>query len=190
MTAVILMAATLVFGFLGKDIPIIGIGAKDFMAGIFIWCGYMYRKHNYSFENNWWLIICSALVIAVGVEFWQTSMTHLKFYCIVPYILTAFLGTLMVFGLSRRLAVCENLIKRFLIFVGDNTLDILTWHFLSFKLTSLLLIWLYDLNFKRMAEFPVIEEYAYQGWWVLYLGVGLIIPLCISIAVKKFKKTK
>jgi hypothetical protein len=147
----------------------------------------MYRKHNYSFENSWWLIISSALIIAIGTEFWQTSMTHLKFNCIVPYIMTALLGTLMVLGLSRRLAVCENFVKRFLVFVGDNTLDILTWHLLSFKLVSVLLIVIYELNFQRLSEFPVIEEYAYSGWWLLYLAIGIVVPLSISVVKGKTK---
>jgi fucose 4-O-acetylase-like acetyltransferase len=41
LTGLLLFISTLVFGLIGKDIPIVGIGTKDFMAGFFIWCGYV-----------------------------------------------------------------------------------------------------------------------------------------------------
>ena len=47
-------------------------------------------------------------------------------------------------------------------FIGKNTLTILTWHFLAFKLVSLSIIGIYDLPIERLAEFPVIKEYSQQ----------------------------
>ena len=180
-----LLAATLVFGFIGRGIPFLGIDAREFMAGFFIWSGYIYAKYGLKFDSRWWLIVVSSLLVAVGTEFWQCSMLSLKFGLIVPYVLTALLGSLMVFGISRYISERGNWLKRIFIFVGDNTLDILTWHLLSFKLVSLLLIWIYGLDIKRLAEFPVIEEYAYQGWWVLYLTIGLVVSLFFAFGKHK-----
>lgn len=185
LTGGILLAATLVFGFIGRGIPFWGIGVREFMSGFFIWSGYMYTKYEIEFDRRWWLIVLAALLVAVGTELWQGSMLSLKFGLIMPYVLTALLGSLMVFGISRRLSVHDNWLERFLVFIGDNTLDILTWHFLSFKLVSLLLIWIYGLDIRRLAEFPVIEEYAYQGWWVLYLTIGVVLPLFFAFGKLK-----
>ena len=180
-----LLATTLVFGFIGRGIPVLGISAREFMAGFFIWSGYMYAKYKFNFDSCWWLIVVAALLVAAGVKFWQCSMLSLKYELIIPYVFTALLGSLMVFGISRHLSEQESLLKHFLVFVGDNTLSILTWHLLSFKLVSLMLIWIYGLDIKRLAEFPVIEEYACQGWWVLYLTIGIVASLFVSI--KKLK---
>ena len=182
LVGIMLLAATLLFGYVGKGIPFVGVDAKDFMAGFFIWSGFFYCKHGFSFDSRWWYIVAAALVVAVGTEYWQCSMLHFKgnFGLILPYIFTALIGTLMVLGVSRLLASHDNWIKRFLVFVGDNTMDILTWHFLSFKLVSLMLIWIYGLSIARLAEFPVIEEFAYQGWWVLYLVVGVAVALGVK----------
>lgn len=183
-----LLAVTLLFGFVGKDIPFIDINAKDFMAGFFIWSGYIYCKHKCTFHNRGWFIVAAALLVAVGTEFWQCSMLGLKFGLIIPYILTALLGTLMALGISNLLALRSNLLSRFLIFSGDNTLDILTWHFLSFKLVSLFLICFFGLPIERLAEFPVIEKFAYQGWWVIYLVVGIAVPLAVSLVKEKINR--
>ena len=186
------MTTTLFLGFVEKRIPFLGIDAKDFMAGLFIWSGYMYNKCGFSFDNRWWFIIVAALLVAVGTEFWQCSMLHFKdnFGLMMPYIATALIGTLMVLCVSKLLSKQDNWLKHFLTFVGDNTLDILTWHFLSFKLVSLLLMFLFGLSIERLAEFPVIEEYAYQGWWVIYLVIGVVVPLGVSLVKEKFVNTK
>lgn len=188
----IILSATMLFGFIGKGIPFLGIDAKDIMAGFFIWSGYMYSKFGLKIEKRWWTIIVAALIVAVGTEYWQCSMLQFKdnFGLMMPYIATALIGTLMVFGISGKLALHGNWLNRFLVFVGSNTLDILTWHFLSFKLVSLLLIWIYGLPIARLAEFPVIEEFAYQGWWVLYMVVGVAVPLLFVIVCLKIIDNK
>lgn len=68
----------MLFGFIGKGIPFLGIDAKDFMAGFFIWSGYMYNKFGLKIEKRWWTIIVAALIVAFGTEYWQCSMLHFK----------------------------------------------------------------------------------------------------------------
>lgn len=60
-------------------------------------------------------------------------------------------------------------------FIGQNTLTILTWHFLSFKVVSLIIIKIYDLPIERLSEFPVISEYATKGWWVAYFIMAMLV---------------
>jgi hypothetical protein len=45
------------------------------------------------------------------------------------------------------------------------------------KLVSLIIIYIYGLPIKQLSEFPVIEQYATQGWWVFYLFIGVGIPV-------------
>ena len=64
---------------------------------------------------------------------------------------------------------------------------ILTWHFLSFKIVSLLVIAVYGIDGERLAEFPVIHEYTNRGWFVLYLIVGISVPLAIDYLLRSIK---
>lgn len=88
----------------------------------------------------------------------------------------AILGTIMILNLSHRLSLYQNWAKRFLMFVGDHTLEILTWHFLSFKLVSLLIIWVYALPIEQLAGFPIIKGYSLM-YWPLYSFVGICVPI-------------
>lgn len=59
-------------------------------------------------------------------------------------------------------------------------MTILTWHFLCFKLVSLLIIFLYKLPIERLAEFPAITEYSQKGWFIAYFFMGVFIPLIMA----------
>ena len=74
--------------------------------------------------------------------------------------------------------------------IGNKTLEILTWHFLSFKLVSLVIIACYRLPIEHLAEFPVMHPYNVQGWWVLYLVTGIAVPLIGTVFTKGLTKTE
>lgn len=105
------------------------------------------------------------------------TIHHLKFK-LVPWILSALLGTI---GCIKLCVIIERFkfISKFLNYVGNNTLPILTWHFLCFKIMSFFIIIYHDLPIQRLAEFPVIVEYKdiYLGG---YLIVGVFVPLVIN----------
>lgn len=152
------------------------IGYKEFMAAFFIWAGFMYKKNSLHLEQKWMIILLSLALVAIGTCYWQTSMLGCSWKQVVPYSITAIVGTLAVFGLSHYLGASKS-IKSVLLFIGDHTLEILTWHFLCFKVISIAIIYIYQLPIVRLSEFPVIGEYASKGYWVLYLLVGVLLPL-------------
>jgi hypothetical protein len=105
-------------------------------------------------------------------------MLKFTYINVVPYIISAVVGTLVIFHLGVWLVgKKETVISRFLVFTGNHTFNVLTWHFLSLKIVSLLLILLYGLPIKQLSEFPVIESYAREGWWIAYFIVGVSVPL-------------
>lgn len=50
-------------------------------------------------------------------------------------------------------------------------------HFLSFKVISLLQIYIYNYDITYLSKFPVIEINSYL-WWIPYTIVGVGLPLC------------
>ena len=68
-------------------------------------------------------------------------------------------------------------------YIGEHTLEILTYHFLMLKVVSLLKIKYYDWDIARLAEFPAIEENN-TYWWIAYTIVGVSFPLLLSYLIK------
>lgn len=126
------------------------------------------------YKTTRFIIIVLPLLFILSL-FWHTAIPTITYIEITPYFIVATIGSLSIFSLSHKIND-NNLIGRFLTKIGGITFNILTWHMLSFKIVSYMLILYYGLDISRLAEFPVILEYAQKGWWVLYLIVGVFIP--------------
>lgn len=176
--AILLLIVTILLSYSGKKIPYFGIGSREFLAAFLIFVGHLYKQYQLSWHLNPWIILTSIILVGVGTVYWPATMTSYSYWQVIPYATTSVMGTLVIFCLSYHLSLRkENNAVKSLIYVGGYTFNVLTWHFLSLKLVSLLLIALYGLPVKQLSEFPVIEEYARQGWWILYLCVGVGIPI-------------
>lgn len=63
-------------------------------------------------------------------------------------------------------------------YIGNKTLYILTFHFLSFKLVSYIFIRLKGLPITDLSLFPVLQDM--NSWmWIIYTIVGIVVPLII-----------
>ena len=85
-----------------------------------------------------------------------------------------------IFYISCYIKKYNNAIVNLLIFAGNNSLTILIWHFLSFKLVSIILVAKNGEPIERLAEFPVISEMASDGWWCAYFIVGSVVPMLLA----------
>lgn len=160
-------------------VPFLRINHMHFFASSFILAGVLYKRKEYKWETKPQVIIPIALLfILIGTEFWRGSVASLDYWKIPLYFATAILGTLAVFAIAK--VICNYPFSSLFMSIGNNTLSILTWHFLCFKLASLIIIMMYVLPIDRLSDFPIIKEYAYRGWWALYFVLGIGLPMVIK----------
>lgn len=179
LSTLLIAIITSVFNF---HIPFWGIGSLSFLSTSFFIAGFVYKK----LFDNWdktFLTILFAIVVAVGSIYCYTNMLQYTANKIIPYFICAVCGTIMVLNISKYIAFCESRIKRLLVYIGNNTLTILTWHFLCFKMTSLIIIEYHNLPIEKLACFPIIPQYAI--FWPLYSIIGLGVPLTIKYFFNK-----
>lgn len=157
-------------------VPYWGINETDLAASFFMLAGCEYHKHNIKVTSS--CIFVGLLLMVIGTFLWSQQMIEMKWSTMIPYFFTAVVGSVLTLLLSRKI-MDKNCFKsrKLLIFVGNNTLNILIWHFLCFKLVSFLIIHLYNLPIGSLAEFPVLKDYASQGWWLVYTLLGVTMPL-------------
>ena len=160
----------------------------ELLSAFFMVIGYVYRQSKWKIEEHPQLVIpIGAGIVALGAHFWPCAMLKLEWMKVMPYAFSALAGTLMVFSFCKLLFKSSvALLTKPLSYLGDKTLDILTWHFLCFKACSLIIIVVYTLPVARLAEFPVIEEYAYQGWWLPYFIIGITGSVLITFTFNQF----
>lgn len=178
MGGVILLGSTMALSLVHRDIPYFGVGARELFATMFFISGYGYKQLNIDQSKyNWIIIIVALVMVTIGVQYWQATLLNFTWWKVIPYYITAILGTIAVFQISKQIS---NHKLKTLTYIGDNTLTILTWHMLSFKIVSLAIIGIYQLPIERLAEFPTIEEYSQMGWFIPYTIVGVAIPMLFS----------
>lgn len=71
-------------------------------------------------------------------------------------------------------------------FIGSNTLTILTFHFLCFKLVSLYIIKRDGLPIEQLSDFPAIAGVRSYDW-IIYTIVGVALPLIVKQLLKTIK---
>jgi hypothetical protein len=106
-------------------------------------------------------------------------------YSMFPYLITSTCGTFMVYYLCK-LIHWHHIISDFLISCGNHSLVILTWHFLSFKLVSLMIIVIYGYPIEQLSCIPILYM-PDSIWWIAYFGVGFMLPL-VSIQAWEYAK--
>ena len=104
--------------------------------------------------------------------------------------MAAFCGIVFIHDLSLLLNKSSRL-RNPLIFLGERTMDILTWHFLVFKLISVLYVLLYGLPLSIVSTGRTLNEDLYMtsyGWLIYSLG-GVTIPILLIEVTKRLKHT-
>ena len=174
----VLLLATISLSFFDWHLPYFGIGSREFFAATFLYIGYLYKHRHWTWHRHIGINMVALVLMVIGSVFWFTTMHDYEYWKVLPYALSAVLLVLTLLHLSERIAKRgRNFFVGFLLFTGDHTMEVLTWHMLSLKIVSLLIIAIYGLPIKQLSTFPVIEEYAHQGWWVVYWIVGVGIPI-------------
>lgn len=169
-------------------LPYVEIGPREFLASTFFISGVLFSRLRLQ-KMPLPYILVSSFVVFVGSFYWDMAMTDMPYESLKlpPYLLTAVLATWALYSLPWE-RMNEKAAKIFL-FIGNNTLTILTWHFLTFKFVSLLIIAIYDLPIERLAEFPVITDYASKGWWIVYFAVAMIVCCIIAYCNRYIKSS-
>lgn len=164
-------------------IPYSAIGGLSFFFAFFFLTGYAIKKFDVKIVKYQGLLC--VLVVWVSSVFWKTEMQSCNKYTLLPYCITAILGTLMTMQLSRTIAtLTKGYFKLFFIFVGEHTLEILTWHLLCFKVVTFLAIWVEDKPIEMLSQFPILNDQNYPVWWLFYLIVGVGLPL-LGVWIRK-----
>lgn len=153
-------------------------GYRDLMGTFFFGCGYLCRQLRPIYKPTWWATLAMFIVVVAFTAYapagmpWRGSLTE----CLsLP--IPAICGVLMVYNVACYVNHIGGLPKRFLDYCGDNTLYVLIFHFLSFKVASAMKICYYGLDWAQMGCHPVIHAHSDDLFWIIYAICGVALPL-------------
>ena len=162
-----------------KIATIVQGGIRDCWGVMFFAMGVLYRRHEHRIKEHWALTLLYAALLVVGsmLDFHGMAL-NVQPKTIATLPVTGAIGFLMVHSIASWLDRHDGIVRRFLVFCGNNTLYIFIFHIISFKLVSVLKIWYYGLDWGQIGCHMVIHEHSTTDlFWVLYTIVGTAVPL-------------
>ena len=155
-------------------------GIRECWGVLFFSLGVLYRRHEDRIPEHWALTLLYLGLLVGGAALGFQGMalkTELRTVFTLP--VTGAIGFLMVHHIASWLDHHDGIVKRFMVYCGNNTLYIYVFHIISFKIVSALKIWYYGLDWGQIGCHMVIHEHSTTDlFWVLYTIVGTAVPLC------------
>lgn len=118
---------------LNKTFTIFLIGPRVFLASMFYLLGHIFRQMNMKGVMGTKvlaLFIVFILLALIGMD----GMSYVRYnstILLIPYIIGGLLGTWILYSVVN--LIRGEVVKKLLVYAGNNSMTILTWHFLMFK---------------------------------------------------------
>lgn len=193
-TSVVALAFLLALWQSGMGLHITGVaqgGYRELMGIVLMGIGFLLRQVEDSPQTGIWknsivMFAVSLIVLLVLVSVYPVSMAA-KPASMLSVLLLALAGTASFVCLRATAQLIEKYSSKYskhLQFIGENTLYILLFHLIAFKLVSMIKVSVYGLDWEMIGGHPVVQHEVGDYFWILYAIVGVYIPL-IPIAVWK-----
>lgn len=126
------------------------------------------------------LLIISSVLLFMSAKYLSVLRPFTGFSpVLMPYVLImALVGIYFIYAIAHFMggAILSAKIE----YIGKNTLHILTWHFLSFKLLDMILVLSHGMPLKSMVSmYHLPTDMFFKYGWILYSIVGVLLPLII-----------
>lgn len=177
LTSVLMNKYVLVF-------PCFNVCSLTVLAAAIFLAGHVYKEHKCCTNLLW--TVTFVIIVCLGSVLMPMEILTLEWFNIVPYFAFGVMGTIMTINISRILSTC-SMLGCFFSWVGRETLTVLTWHLLAFKIVSLFIIKQNGMSVEHLGEFPVMSGFAEQGWWIAYFVVAMVVTLSIAKVKSSFK---
>lgn len=156
------------------------INSKTLLATAYFLFGFVVRQNqDRMLTLSKWIPLGFFLFLCVCSRFVNYSIDTCGKFTSLAYVLGC-LGSLALIHFSNLWFAKQS----FLSFAGKHSLDILIWHFSSFKLVTLIIILYYSWDISHLSVFPCfIMDDCY--WWLLYASFGILLPLFFICCVNE-----
>lgn len=163
-------------------------GYRELMGMAFMTAGFLLKQYEVCDKLNWKTALTSGTILLLASCFFPSSMVwNPNFTQFISLPLPAIAAFVMFTYISAWIDRHPGLIKRTFAYIGEHTLYIFAFHLVAFKVVSALKVWFYDLPWEAVGGHPVVITPANNWIWViLYLAVGVILPLLWLKSYRKF----
>ena len=184
----IMVALLFVIGIVSMEMKIDIWLNRELMILPFFYLGYLAGNKQLTilsvkYDKGIAYILCLPLLLIIAL-FAKIAVGGNEYGPCYVYIITSFCGIYLVMTISKQLEGTR--VGQLLDKLGGVTLDVMTFHFLTFKVLTLILLLVLSLPPSVLKEWPVPFEL--HDLWLLYSFVGIIVPYGMQALYKCSKE--
>ena len=163
-----------------KVITLVQGGYREIMGCFFFGCGFLFKQWQHRYRPTWWTTLLFFGIVALFSVYLTANMNwRSTFEQFLSLPVPAICGCLMTYNIAVFIDRFElSPLRRFLIYLGNNTLCVFVFHIISYKSVSVLKILYYGLDWGQIGCHMVIHDHSANDlFWVLYAIAGVGIPI-------------
>ena len=185
--SVIILAFLLALWQASMGLHITGVaqgGYRELMGIVLLGIGFLLRRADETPDSSIWhnpivMLAASSVVLMILTFVYPISMAAKPGSVLSVPILTV-AGTaafIWLRGLSEFILQLPEKYTQWLQFTGENSLYIFVFHLLAFKVASMIKVGVYQLDWEMVGGHPVVQHELGDGFWLLYIFVGVVLPI-------------
>lgn len=159
-------------------------GYRELMGIVLLGIGFLLRRADETPDSSIWhnpiiMLAASSVVLMILTFVYPISMAAKPGSVLSVPILTV-AGTaafIWLRGLSEFILQLPEKYTQWLQFTGENSLYIFVFHLLAFKVASMIKVGVYQLDWAMVGGHPVVQHELGDGFWLLYIFVGVILSI-------------
>jgi hypothetical protein len=159
-------------------------GYRELMGIVLLGIGFLLRRADETPDSSIWhnpiiMLAASSVVLMILTFVYPISMAAKPGSVLSVPILTI-AGTaafIWLRGLSEFILQLPEKYTQWLQFTGENSLYIFVFHLLAFKVASMIKVGVYQLDWAMVGGHPVVQHELGDGFWLLYIFVGVVLPI-------------
>ncbi len=165
-------------------------GMREIWGLFFFGVGYLLSRYGGWVCRRVWFTLLLFVLMCVAAVLHLSGMNNSgKMIDVLTLPLTGVIGFFVTYRVSE--FICGgglgSCVRRWLVYVGNNTLYIFIFHIIAFKVVSVLKIWYYGLDWHQVGCHMVIHYNHLDFFWVLYSVAGVVLPLAGVWLVRRLR---
>lgn len=184
----VVLFGAMIMGAYKIEIPCLQISQQTLLGIILFGLGELAHAKNVK-EMYSVGVACSIVPLMLFSAYFGRYYFMITGTSILIFIFLALSGIYVCLSFSNKIQFGGGKISKFLCYVGQNTMAILGWHFLSFKFVSYIYLQIKGYPIERLVEFPGLND-CYTFLWPFHAMAGIMIPLFLAWGYGRYIKNR
>lgn len=120
------------------------------------------------------LTVVSFTILLVARPFGYIDLSGNNIENPLYFLVVSIAGWFLMYSIAEILKNADFPGNRIITYISRRSVAIIGLHFLAFKLVSYIAVEIYGMEKYMIAGFPVLMH---GWWWIVYMAVGIIVPL-------------